>query len=133
MADRARLTVADHALIHLTGYLCLQPREDATWSALQAELAAVLPHVSRHLPAMNRLAEAALGPTWDDERRDLELVTRLTAGERAADIAEDIGLSLGDLSARFRAICPEPGIEAQRRLIEVLRARTGSHRTEAAE
>lgn len=79
MADRARLTVADHALIHLTGYLCL------------------------------------------------------TAGERAADIAEDIGLSLGDLSARFRAICPEPGIEAQRRLIEVLRARTGSHRTEAAE
>lgn len=61
MADRARLTVADHALIHLTGYLCLQPREDATWTALQAELAAVLPLVSRHLPAINRLAEAAPG------------------------------------------------------------------------
>lgn len=96
MADRARLTVADHALIHLAGCLCLQPREDATWTALQAELAAVLPHVSRHMPAINRLAEAApglLGPrpfrapaaralaAWHAERAGAALEQLRTADE----------------------------------------------------
>jgi len=72
------------------------------------------------------------GP-WTAEL-DLELVEDLARGRKVAEIAADMRIDPGAVKARFVAMTPEgrPGIDDQRRLLEVLRDRAGRVR-EAAE
>lgn len=56
---RAKLNLADQALIHLVGYLALEPQSHETWEALLRELSDVLPRVTRSIPKVAEMAVAA--------------------------------------------------------------------------
>lgn len=57
---------------------------------------------------------------------DLEIMTRQTHGERASDIAADLGIDLPVLRQRVIALLPVTGMEAQARLVAELRARASA-------
>lgn len=62
---------------------------------------------------------------------DLRLAEGLGAGRKLADLAPVLGVTPKQAGARWRRLLPEPGIEAQQRLLAELRARAAV--AEAAE
>ena len=67
---------------------------------------------------------------WPIEN-DIALVEGLAQGKKCWAVAHDLGVSKAEAVARFRVLCPEPGIEAQALLLEELKARAAA--TEAAQ
>jgi hypothetical protein len=58
--------------------------------------------------------------------RDRDLVRMLSGGWSTARAAEALGIQRDALVARFRALCPEPTPETQRRLLAELELRAGA-------
>jgi DNA-binding CsgD family transcriptional regulator len=70
------------------------------------------------------VASAALRPDVDLGRlgsRDLEIVTRLVAGDRVASIAKGLFLSEGTIRNHLSSVFGKLGVRTQRELIELLR------------
>lgn len=58
MAEPQKLSLADHAVIHLTAYLAAEwPQE--TWDAFKVELAEILPRANRAIPVVAAMAAVA--------------------------------------------------------------------------
>lgn len=57
---------------------------------------------------------------------DWRLVAGLSAGRKCADLAPVLGVTTAQARARFIALLPEPGIEAQARVLKELEARAGA-------
>lgn len=55
--------------------------------------------------------------------RDLSLIEQVGRGRKLKDVAEEMGVSKADAAARFRELCPEPGISTQQFLLDELRRR----------
>lgn len=59
MADPVKLSLADHALIHLVAYLSIEWPQHPTWLSLQHELGNMLVHANREIPTIAEFADVA--------------------------------------------------------------------------
>lgn len=63
-------------------------------------------------------------------QRDIQLVEELGKGRKCAAVAEDLGVTKAEAAARFRALCPQPGPDTQKRVLEQLRERASMQAAE---
>ncbi|MBR9765462.1 MAG: hypothetical protein GYB53_18560 [Rhodobacteraceae bacterium] len=91
---------------------------DFTPAALPKDAPVAMKLVQAHLNA------AGYQAPWTPEL-DYQLIAGLTGGRKLPAVAGDLGLSLEDCRQRFALLCPEPGFEAQSRLLKVLQHRAG--------
>ena len=81
--------------------------------------------------AMRRHLERLGSTAFWTPANDLFLVEQIGRGRKLKDVAEDMGATKADAAARFRQLCPQPGIDTQQLLFEELRRRAPA--TEAAQ
>ena len=81
--------------------------------------------------AMRRHLERLGSTAFWTPANDLFLVEQIGRGRKLKDVAEDMGATKADAAARFRQLCPQPGIDTQQLLLEELRRRASA--SEAAE
>ncbi|WP_010137360.1 hypothetical protein [Oceanicola sp. S124] len=100
-------------------------KEEADFApaALPKDAPVALKLVQSHLNAVGYAAP------WTPEL-DCKLIAGLTGGRKLPAVAGDLGLPLEDCRQRFAFLCPEPGFEAQSRLLKVLQHRAGQTQPE---
>ena len=76
--------------------------------------------------AMRRHLERLGSTAFWTPSNDLFLVEQVGRGRKLKDVAEDMGATKADAAARFRQLCPQPGIDTQQLLFEELRRRAGT-------
>ena len=75
--------------------------------------------------AMRRHLERLGSTAFWTPSNDLFLVAQVGRGRKLKDVAEDMGATKADAAARFRQLCPQPGIDTQQLLLWELRLRAG--------